>query len=138
MSSPSFRRVAAVLVLGLTLLSPWASASGPRARAAHRSGTSAVQVEQGVWGKVWGILASVWSKYGGSLDPDGLLAVSTASTADAGCSADPDGRCVSSATMAGFCDNGMSIDPNGHCVSSANNADAGCSADPNGHCVSGH
>src|SRR4051794_17450556 len=102
MSSPSFRRAAVVLVLGLTFLSPWASASGPRSRAAHRSGPSVVQEEQGVWGKVWGILTSLWSKYGGSADPNGLLG----------------GQPTTSSSTA-FCDNGMSIDPNGRCVSSA-------------------
>lgn len=122
MSSPSFRRVAAVLVLGLTLLSPWASAAGPRGHAAHRSGASAVQAEPGAWEKVLGLLTSLWSKNGGSIDPNGLLSGQPASSStaycDAGASADPFGRCASSAaTAAGFCDNGASLDPNGHCVS---------------------
>ena len=93
MSSPSFRRAAAVLVLGLILLTPWASASGPRSRATHRSGPSVVQEEQGVWGKVWGILASLWSKNGGSADPNGLLGgqptSSSAGLCDAGCRSIP-------------------------------------------------
>jgi hypothetical protein len=80
-----------------------------------------VQEEQGVWGKVWGILANLWSKNGGSLDPFGLLGSqpttsSSTTFCDAGGSLDPFGRCVSSATTAGFCDNGASLDPNGHCV----------------------
>jgi hypothetical protein len=121
MSSPSFRRAAVVLVLGLTLLSPWASAAGPRGRVAHRSGPSVVQ-EQGVWGKIWGIFASLWSKNGGSADPNGLLGgqpttSSSTTFCDAGGSLDPFGRCVNSVTTAGFCDNGASLDPNGHCVS---------------------
>ncbi len=111
MSSPSFRRAAAVLVLGLTLLSPWASASGPRSRATHRSGPTVVQEVQGVWGKVWGIFASLWSKNGASIDPNGLLggqptSSNSAGFCDAGGSLDPNGRCVNSATTAGFCDNG--------------------------------
>jgi hypothetical protein len=122
MSSPSFRRAAVVLVLGLILLSPWASASGPRSRATHRSGPSVVQEEQGVWGKVWGILASLWSKDGARADPDGLLSGRPATSnsarfCDNGMSIDPDGRCVNPAITAGFCDNGGSIDPDGRCAS---------------------
>ena len=133
MSSPLFRRAAAVLVLGLTLLSPWAAAAQPHDRTAHHSGHSAVQVEQGVWGKVWWVLTSLWSKNGMSIDPNGLL--SGQPTADAGCSPDPNGRCSNSANTA---DNGCSPDPDGRCSRSATMADNGCSPDPNGRCTSGH
>lgn len=112
MSSPSFRRAAAALVLGLLLLSPWASASGPRTHASHRSG-QAVSQAQGVWGQIWMALTSLWSKAGASADPDGLLG----GFCDNGMSIDPSGRCVSSATTAGYCDAGGSLDPNGRCVS---------------------
>jgi hypothetical protein len=120
MSSLSFRRAAAALVLGWTLLSPWASASELRSRAAHRTGPTVTQEVRGVFGQIWGVFASLWSKNGGSLDPNGLL------------SSPP------TTSSAGFCDNGMSIDPDGRCSRSAITADAGCSADPDGRCTNGH
>ncbi len=98
MSSLSFRRAAVALVLGLILLSPWASASELRSRATHRSVPFVVQEVRGVFGQLWGILAGLWSKAGCSADPDGLLmSQSTTSSSsvfcDAGGSADPFGRC---------------------------------------------
>ncbi len=100
MSSLSFRRAAAALVLGWTLLSPWASASELRSRAAHRTGPTVTQEVRGVFGQIWGVFASLWSKAGVSIDPDGLLWSQPATS-----------------SSAGFCDNGASADPNGRCVS---------------------
>ncbi|MEO6192954.1 MAG: hypothetical protein ABIS20_08095 [Thermoanaerobaculia bacterium] len=96
MSSLSFRRAAAALVLGWTLLTPWASASELRS---HRTGPTVTQEVRGVLGQIWGVFASLWSKAGGSLDPDGLL------------------NSPPTTSSVGFCDNGMSIDPNGRCTS---------------------
>lgn len=100
MSTLSFRRSVAALVLGLTLLSPWASASELRSRATHRTGPTVTQEVRGVFGQIWGVFASLWSKNGGSIDPDGLL------------SSQP-----TTGSSTGFCDNGGSIDPNGRCIS---------------------
>jgi hypothetical protein len=121
MSSLSFRRAAAALVLGLTLLSPWASASELRSHAAHRNGPTVTQEVRGVFGQLWGALASIWSKAGVSIDPNGLLSSPPATS-----------------SSVGFCDNGMSIDPDGRCSRSTVTADNGCSGDPNGRCTSGH
>jgi hypothetical protein len=100
MSSLSFRRAVVALVLGLTLVSPWASASELRSRFAHRSGPSVAQEVGGVFEQLWGALASFWSKAGCSADPDGLLSSHPITS-----------------SSAGPCENGMSIDPNGRCVS---------------------
>jgi hypothetical protein len=100
MSRLSFRRAAAALVLGWALLSPWASASELRSRAAHRTAPAVAQEVRGVFGQIWGVFASLWNKAGGSLDPDGLL------------SSQP-----TTSSSAGFCDAGGSLDPNGRCVS---------------------
>lgn len=99
MSTLSFRRAAAALVLGCTLLSPWASASELRSRAARRPSRTVTHQAQGIVG-LWGVLASLWSKAGVSIDPDGLL-----------------GSQPTASSSAGFCDNGMSIDPSGRCAS---------------------
>ena len=120
MSSLSFRRAAAALVLGWTLLSPWASASELRSRAAHHAGPTVTQEVRGAFGQLWGVFAGLWSKAGGSLDPSGLL------------SSPP------TPSSAGFCDAGGSLDPDGRCSRSAVTADNGCSGDPNGRCTSGH
>jgi hypothetical protein len=118
MSSPSFRRAAAALVLGWTLLSSWASAAGLRSQGEHRSGRHAAHETQTFFGQLWMTLASLWSKNGASADPSGLPGgQATAGFCDAGASIDPSGRCASSATTAGFCDNGASIDPSGRCAS---------------------
>jgi hypothetical protein len=119
MSSLSFRRAVVALILGWTLLSPWASASELGNRATHRPGSTVTQEVRGVFGQLWGALAGLFAKNGGSIDPNGLLQPPTSNSA-------------------GFCDNGMSIDPDGRCSHSASTADAGCSGDPNGRCVSGH
>ena len=121
MSSLSFRRAAAALILGWTLLSPWASASELRSRAAHHASPTVTQEVRGVFGQVWGVFASLWSKAGVSIDPNGLLTSqpatsSSAGFCDAGGSLDPNGRCSrSTSSSAGFCDNGGSIDPFGRC-----------------------
>ncbi len=100
MSTLSFRRAAAALVLGLTLLSPWASASELRSRAARRPSPTFTQNVQVVFGQFWVVLAGSWSKAGASADPDVLL-----------------GSQPTTSNSAGFCDNGGSLDPNGRCVS---------------------
>lgn len=63
---------------------------------------------------IWGFLSSIWS----------------ASFAENGCIADPDGRCGSAATV----DNGCGADPNG--CRSGSFSEAGCIADPDGRCGS--
>ncbi len=100
MSSLSFRRAVVALVLGLTLVSPWVSASELRSRVSHRSGPSVAQEVGGVFGQLWGALANFWSKARGSADPNGLLTSQPTTS-----------------SSAGPCENGMSIDPNGRCVS---------------------
>jgi hypothetical protein len=121
MSSLSFRRAAAALVLGLTLLSPWASASELRSRAARRSGPAVAREAQVVFWQLWEGLASLWSKAGASADPNGLL-----------------GGQPTTSSSAGFCENGGSLDPNGRCTRSAVEAENGCSADPFGRCSNGY
>ena len=61
--------------------------------------------------QLWSLLTSLWS----------------ASTADAGCGADPDGRCLPPPQT----DEGCIGDPNGRC-NPPPQTDAGCGADPSG------
>lgn len=96
----SFRRAAVALVLGWTLLSPWASASELQSRTAHRSGRSVSQAVEGVFGQFWGVFTSFLNKAGCSADPFGLL-----------------GSQPATSSSAGSCENGGSIDPNGRCAS---------------------
>lgn len=100
MSSLSFRRSVIALVLGMTLVSSLASASELRSRPAHRSARTAAQEVQGVFGSLWGIFIGVWSKNGGSLDPNGVRSsqpapVNSSVTCENGGSIDPFGRCAS-------------------------------------------
>jgi hypothetical protein len=118
MSSLSFRRAVVALALGWILVSPLASAE-LGGRTVHRRSPSVTQEVPGVFGQLWASFVSLWGKNGASADPFGLLgsqSLSSTNAPDAGCSADPDGRCSPSATA----------------------TDAGCSADPNGRCVTGH
>lgn len=104
MSSLSFRRTLAALVLGLVLLSPWASASEIRGRMAHRS-SMVTQVVPVTLGSMWnGFLRWIMTRVttgpngacenGTWVDPNGRCSVPTV-TMDAGCSPDPNGRCAS-------------------------------------------
>ena len=61
--------------------------------------------------QLWSLLTSLWS----------------ASTADAGCGADPSGRCL----LPPQTDAGCIADPDGRC-NPAPQTDEGCIADPNG------
>jgi hypothetical protein len=97
MSSFSFRRAVLALVLGMALVSPWASASELRSRAAHRPAQGVVQEARELFGSLWGIFAGAWIKNGASADPFGgrsQASTSTTSNCEAGASADPNGRCV--------------------------------------------
>lgn len=99
MSSSSFRRVLAALVLGLILAGPWAFAAEPRSRTQVQTGKPAAQEAQGGFEWVLRIFAIFSSKARASADPNGRLGN------------------LSVTGTAALCDNGGTIDPNGRCAS---------------------
>ena len=94
MSSFSFRRTVLALILGMTLVSPWASASELRSRAAHRSAQGVVQEARGLFGSLWGVFVGAWTKAGASADPNGAITNGTLPNCENGGSLDPNGRCT--------------------------------------------
>lgn len=96
MVSTSFRRKTVLLLLVAVLATPWASASSPSAE----PGPAKVhgRTGQDLLSRTLGFLASLWSKTGCRIDPNGHCLPESApplSTpqADTGCQIDPDGRC---------------------------------------------
>lgn len=115
MSRPVLR-LTLVLLLGLTLLTPWAATAQPR-------GTGLLPVTPGaeVLIQAWGLLSSLWAKGGCGLDPSGTCLKSAPPLqGEEGCGLDPDGRCLRSTTT-----QTTPLDP----------GEGGCGLDPNGLCV---
>ncbi|HSS77945.1 MAG TPA: hypothetical protein VLV54_14540 [Thermoanaerobaculia bacterium] len=104
------RRTAVLIVIGLTLGTPWVGAS-PLSWAG-------VMPHQ-VLGTLGGLLTSLWFKTGCTMDPLGSYAPrpQTQST-DTGCTVDPNGRCA--------------LPPQ------TQSADEGCTMDPLGRCTPDH
>jgi hypothetical protein len=97
----SLRRRASFLLLGAFLLLPWAAAAEPHG-----------PIDLGsLFTRLWNNLTSVWSQAGCSADPFGRCL--PAPTTDAGCTIDPYGRCLPSRST----DEGCTIDPYGGCSS---------------------
>jgi hypothetical protein len=104
------RRATVLILLGLTLGTPWAGASPLRLTGPtpHR-----------VLDYLGGLLASLWLK--------------------TGCIMDPNGRCAPGAPTQGT-DGGCTVDPLGRCIPRTQNpsTDEGCTMDPLGRCAPGH
>jgi len=103
------RRAAVLILLGLTLGTPWAGASPLRlAEATPRR----------VLDYLGGLLASLWL--------------------NGGCTIDPDGHCAPGAPVQGT-NTGCTMDPNGRCTPGTQNpgTDGGCTIDPLGRCAPG-
>jgi hypothetical protein len=116
MIQTSSRWKVAVLLLALSLAASLTSAAELRAPAQHGPRVEAPSLG-GLLDDIWQFLsARVWSKCGGSLDPDGLCKSLPPSDGSSKCggSADPDGRCSNQpATPSASSNNGGSPDPNG-------------------------
>jgi hypothetical protein len=89
--------------------------------------------------RLWSFLASLWSKNGCHVDPDGHCLPSTGPTGENGCEVDPNGLCLPGTGSATPTEkNGCHVDPSGHCRpgngSATPAAKNGCQLDPNGHC----
>lgn len=109
------RRVSVLLLLITLLAAPWASAASLRSASPHPAD---------LLSRAWAFLASLWSKVGCDIDPDGRC-VSTPAPAPAptspwtkaGCDIDPNGRCTPAPapppTPSSSVDSGCGIDPSG-------------------------
>lgn len=120
----SFPQRTAALGLAALLTVSWASAAPPSRQPAAQVAAVPESLHQ------------LWSRWAG------LWSLLQAATLDAGCHADPDGRCASEARPAAPSnDAGCHADPSGGCASGASPAvptiDAGCSIQPDGRCASG-
>ena len=87
------RRAAVLILLGLTLGTPWAGATPPRPAAqSHPPKRATVQH---VLDYLGGLLTSFWLKTGCTIDPLGRCAPGTQILqVDGGCTIDPLGRCA--------------------------------------------
>ena len=96
-----FRRLAAFLLV-LALAAPWAAAEEPQFHSTPRA--TAEPALAGFFTTLWDLLAALWTE--------------ASSETDAGCSADPNGRCLDlGGTASSEPDAGCSLDPNGGCGS---------------------
>ncbi len=87
------RRAAVLILLGLTLGTPWAGASP--LRPAAQSHPSRRATAQHVLDYLGGLLTSFWLKTGCTIDPNGRCAPGTQTrNIDAGCGMDPLGHCA--------------------------------------------
>jgi hypothetical protein len=104
------RRAAVLILLALTLGTPWAGATPHRPAGA---------TPQHFLDYLAGLLSDFWLK--------------------TGCTVDPLGRCVTG-TQIQNPDGGCTVDPLGRCVTSPQtpSTDGGCTMDPNGRCLPGH
>ena len=94
MSKSILRRLVVVLALSALLGSPTTSLAGSRSAAARHPQPQAAA--QAPLSRLWNALLSIWRKEGGSADPyRGRRLKNVQDTAEAGCSADPYGRCIS-------------------------------------------
>ena len=105
-----------ILLLALSIATPWPTAAAPRGRAERGRSAAVSPLHQ-----LWSWLAHAWEKNGCMIDPHGgcLPVTGTAPVAPAqlenGCLIDPNGRCRPAGSAAA--DNGCGIDPGGRCGS---------------------
>lgn len=103
----NLRRAAVLILLALTLCTPWAVASPLRL---------AETTPHHVLDYLGGLLASLWLKSGCTMDPDGRCAPGApAQSTDGGCTMDPNGRCTTR-TQNLSTDGGCTMDPLGRCT----------------------
>ena len=112
-------RTAAVLVFCGVLASPLATAAAPRPGGEPFTVRLAAQDAGDLFGWLKGALASLWSKNGCELDPNGRCLKDGCEVdpfgVKAGCQVDPDGRCLGALPSTGGTKAGCEIDPNGLC-----------------------
>ena len=105
MSSKSLSRKITLLLLGVTLATPWAEAARPRVTSTQPEKVFVYQSIE-LLGQAWMVLTQLWDKEGCQIDPNGRCITTPMSgptnTADEGCRIDPSGS-----------DEGCHIDPNG-------------------------
>lgn len=105
-------KIAVAFLLAIALAAPWVSATEIRGRAEPRVQQLPAASLWGLLGPVWKAVSSLWTKNGGSADPDGSSSLWT----KAGASADPDGKPATqppTTSTTPTSDNGGSADPNG-------------------------
>ncbi|HKI03232.1 MAG TPA: hypothetical protein VKK31_14740 [Thermoanaerobaculia bacterium] len=96
MSTSSLRRKVLVLLLLASVLAAPGAFAGPR-----RPVKSPEPVPRALVSRAWSFLASLWSKTGCNIDPDGRCIGDAGKLplpqdhADTGCQIDPNGRCGS-------------------------------------------
>ena len=103
MLSTSLRRTLVLVILGLILAGPWASALEARAPSPPGQVVSLGEATRGFLGLLWSTLTGAWQEEGATLDPSGVKR-GNGLVGDSGATLDPSG-------LAG--DNGATLDPNG-------------------------
>jgi hypothetical protein len=107
MTASTFRRLIAVVALGIFLGMPLTSMAGPRVTAPR---SESREITPAPFGWLWALLTGNWTKEGCLIDPNGCLGNPKAP--DAGCLIDPNGSCTPQITPK----NGCSVDPYGRCI----------------------
>jgi len=92
MLTASLRRKTFLFLLAAALVTPWASAAGPRAESAQPP-QAAEFAPLEVWERFWGLLRNAWIKEGCHLDPFGRCTAQPTVQTESGCNIDPDGQC---------------------------------------------
>lgn len=101
------RRAAVLILLGLTLGTPWAGASPLRPAGAS---------SQHFLDYLGGLFTTLWLKGGCIMDPLGRCTPGPQpQNVDGGCTMDPLGRCAPGAQVRSI-DEGCTMDPNGRCA----------------------
>ncbi len=101
------RRAAVLILLALSLGTPWAGASPLRLKGS---------TPRHVLDSLGGLLASLWLKGGCVIDPLGRCAPGAPpQSTDSGCTMDPLGRCAPGAQNP-TTDGGCTMDPDGRCA----------------------
>jgi hypothetical protein len=109
MTSSTFRRLIAVVALGIVLGMPLTSMAGLRA-AAPRSESQ--EITPAPLGWFWALLTRNWTKEGCLIDPFGRCVKNRWVTTKDGCSVGSNGKCLPVIQTK----NGCSIDPYGRCI----------------------
>jgi hypothetical protein len=124
----SLSRKASVLLVAVLLATTAVSAAPLRAHPALMPIDPLAQL--------WNVLTSLWTKNGCSADPDGRCLSGSTVTTDNGCSVDPSGRCLPGASATTVTPkNGCQVDPNGRCLPGTVTTKNGCQVDPDGRCL---
>lgn len=109
-----FRHLVAVILLGLAIGTPWASAAEPRLGSKQAQGIT--WNTPNPFDSLRSLLVSFWSTMG------------LGDRTKEGCMIDPWGRCTTAPSKTG-----CEIDPWGRCVTAPNKT--GCAIDPWGRCI---